>query len=41
VFENALYFGATAPATGDELYRIADINPGAGSSFPGDFALFP
>ena len=48
VFDNALWFSAQNPTKGFELYKLGadgsftfwkDINPGAGSSFPGDWAL--
>jgi len=47
-FDNALWFSANNPNSGNELYKLGadgsftlwkDINPGLGGSFPHDWAL--
>jgi len=49
IFENAAWLQGTSNATGQELYKLGadgsvtlwkDINPGPGSSCPGDWARF-
>jgi len=49
IFENAAWLSGVSPTSGRELYKLGadgsvtlwkDINPGAGSSFPADWARF-